>query len=250
MKKRFTTHHPFRIALFSLMLAISTGAKAQDIISESANTMLAANHELSAQPENRTVASDESPLGNAGKTAGDIILPIYVSNFNAIHDHDCSATLRWKTNTELGISEFYLEHSTDGISFNVIHSFLSDSKAEGHYYAYSYPYASNGANFFRIRTRDIMSDSNYGPIVRVLVSCFEPAIQAYPNPARNLINLRGVTTGQSLQLSNMFGKVMRNQVITTSEPSVDLDGLQPGIYVLVVNNEHGQEISRTRINKQ
>jgi hypothetical protein len=48
----------------------------------------------------------------------------------------------------------------------------------------------------------------------------------------------------------MFGKVMRNQIITNTEPSVDLDGLQPGIYVLVVNNERGEEISRTRINKQ
>ena len=79
---------------------------------------------------------------------------------------------------------------------------------------------------------------------------FEPAIQAYPNPARTLINIRGASTGQSLQLSNMFGKVMRNQVITNTEPTIDLDGLQPGIYVLVVSNERGEEVTRTRINKQ
>jgi hypothetical protein len=183
-------------------------------------------------------------------TPGEVVLPIYISNFNAIHDRDCSATLRWKTNTELGISDFFVEHSTDGITFNVVHSFASQGKAEGDYYAYTYPYASRGSNFFRVRTKDIMRDSNYGPIVRVLVSCFEPKIEAYPNPAQDAINVGGVSAGQTLQLSNMFGELMRNQTVTNGEARLYLDGLQPGIYVLVVANERGEEISRTRINKQ
>lgn len=178
------------------------------------------------------------------------VLPIYITNFNVIHDADCAAHLRWKTNTELGISDFFIEHSIDGVSFNEIYTMPSRGAAEGDYYSWSYNYAASGANFFRIRTKDIMSDSNYSPIVKVLVTCKEPTIEAFPNPAQDFLKVRGVSAGNTIQLSNMFGKLMRNQPAESSESNLDLHGLQPGIYVLVVTNERGEEIARTRINKQ
>jgi hypothetical protein len=187
---------------------------------------------------------------NENKPVSAQVLPIYITNFNAVHDADCAAHLRWKTNTELGISDFFVEHSVDGITFNEIYTFESQGKAEGDYYSYTYHYAANGANYFRIRTKDIMSDSNYGPVVKVLVTCKEPLIQAFPNPAQDYLKVRGVSNGNTIQLSNMFGKVMRNQSASSTEADLDLNGLQPGIYVLTVANERGQEITRTRINKQ
>ena len=177
-------------------------------------------------------------------------LPIYITDFNVTHEAACSATLRWKTSTELGVSYFNVEHSTDGVTFNDIYSFPSGGTAQGDYYAYTYRYATNGANYFRLRTHDILSDSNYGKVVRVLVKCDERPIEVFPNPAQDYLKIMGATAGENVQVSNMFGKILQARNLTSDDETLDLTGLQPGIYVLVVSNEKGEEVSRTRFNKQ
>lgn len=256
MNRRFTTRGRFQIAiLLCILIFCSSHTKGQESHISRIYSVTGAGVEPIAQLNGVISMLDLKPLVqkhsvNSKSTQTAIVLPIYISNFNVIHERDCSASLHWKTNTELGISEFFIEHSTDGIRFNVIHSFQSEGKAEGDSYSYTYPYAANGANFFRIRTKDIMRDSNYGPTIRVLVSCFEPTVQVYPNPTRSSINIRGVSPGQKLELSNMFGKTLRNQIITNDDARIDLDDLQTGIYLLIIANERGEQLIRTRINKQ
>jgi hypothetical protein len=95
-----------------------------------------------------------------------------------------------------------------------------------------------------------LAEYNYGPIVRVLVGCQGNPIQIYPNPAQDFLHLHGVANGETAYLANVFGKVMRTHLLTGSDGSLDLNGLQPGVYVLIVSNEQGQEVYRTRITKQ
>lgn len=177
-------------------------------------------------------------------------LPIYVTNFNVTHEEACSATIRWKTSTEIGVSEMFLEHSTDGVNFTDIYARPCAGTSEGDYYSFTYRHATSGFNYFRVRTRDILSDSNLGAIVRVLVTCDERPIEVFPNPAQEFIKINGAAAGQTVQISNIFGKVQLLKKLNSTDESLSLEGLQTGIYLLIVSNEQGQELSRTRINKQ
>src|SRR5436190_24280082 len=113
MSKEFTLNHLYRIlglyCLATLLLAVSFQAGAQRGPEIDKNSIAIAGYGPNAEPR---------------------ALPIYITDFNVIHDAPCIAKLHWRTNTELGMSDFFVEHSTDGITFDVLYSFPSNGEAE------------------------------------------------------------------------------------------------------------------------
>lgn len=76
---------------------------------------------------------------------------------------------------------------------------------------------------------------------------------AYPNPTVDVLNLHVVNDkleNLSYNLFDMNGKVLaKNSKITTSETTVSMQGLNQGIYFLVVNNNN-KAIKTFKIIKQ
>ena len=91
-----------------------------------------------------------------------------------------------------------------------------------------------------IRFRSICGNSNNLWIDNVNVS-FPAGItdkkpygefSVYPNPASDVINISGLPMNSEIQLTDLTGKLLMEQVATNSILTLEIHGLQPGVYVL------------------
>jgi hypothetical protein len=88
----------------------------------------------------------------------------------------------------------------------------------------------------------------------VAVGIAEPTkehfVSVYPNPARNIINLKPYKTLKAdIQFVNYIGTTLIDLRETTisSTYKLDISGLKPGIYFIKINAEGGQQITKVVI---
>jgi thiol-disulfide isomerase/thioredoxin len=78
------------------------------------------------------------------------------------------------------------------------------------------------------------------------------AIQVYPNPAEDLVNVTidaTLKSAFSLTLHDMTGKIIQTQSITSSSNALDLVDLSPGMYFINVKTSDGNAITKRLIVK-
>lgn len=63
-------------------------------------------------------------------------------------------------------------------------------------------------------------------------------VRVYPNPARDVINISEVVNAR-LSIFNMGGALVKSLEACNTGQSVDLRGLQPGVYLLLIEDNHG-----------
>lgn len=66
-------------------------------------------------------------------------------------------------------------------------------------------------------------------------------LQVYPNPAEDHFTIPEGTCAGMVRITDMAGKLVLSQ---SCSPSIDVRHLQPGIYHVVIGNEHMQRVSR------
>lgn len=64
----------------------------------------------------------------------------------------------------------------------------------------------------------------------------KPEISVYPNPAANVINIRGVESGTVTIYSIVGAKVMET-VLADGANKIDVSALNPGVYVIFINGK-------------
>lgn len=65
------------------------------------------------------------------------------------------------------------------------------------------------------------------------------ALNVYPNPAKDVINLDFAGEVEALQLSDLAGRVLLQQNAVSSTHTLDVRGLEKGVYVLTVATKDG-----------
>ena len=67
----------------------------------------------------------------------------------------------------------------------------------------------------------------------------------YPNPANNSIHIRHATPIQSIKITSVQGKVIKElRGSTQFLDTVNLSGLEPGLYIIVIESEGKVEYKR------
>lgn len=64
-----------------------------------------------------------------------------------------------------------------------------------------------------------------------------PGIRLYPNPATTTLNLGNLQQNAQISIFSMDGKLVKQQNITTSESTIDIEDFPKGVYLLKVNNK-------------
>jgi hypothetical protein len=73
----------------------------------------------------------------------------------------------------------------------------------------------------------------------------ENTVSLYPNPAQNILNIQNTANNLSkLQIYDLNGRLLQNHAMQTNEVSLDVSQLNSGIYLVVLENEMGHQISR------
>jgi hypothetical protein len=158
--------------------------------------------------------------------------------------------LSWTTNGEENNSGFRMERSADGKNFTEI-GMVSSLAVDGNSseklsYTYIDTKSLAGTSYYRMVQVDIdgkTTFSNIASVTRTGSNSIE--LSAFPNPAKSQLNvaLKGaVREGAMISITDMAGRLVWNQAVTTQQFNIDMSRFQSGIYLLKYSDNESKMV--------
>jgi hypothetical protein len=103
------------------------------------------------------------------------------------------------------------------------------------HYEYIHTSPSIGINYYRIKQVDYNGKYSYSDIVSVRYNG-NGETSIYPNPASSEVTIT-TTQPTSVQIMDVYGKVLKNQDISEGQNTINLSELPYGILIFVVGDQ-------------
>jgi hypothetical protein len=213
---------------------------------------------------NRTVTRVALPsFSNFYLTLGDRTnpLPVSLTAFSATVA-GANVNLAWTTATEKNSAGFEVQVSTTGSTYRKLAFVASKSPNSQQQQNYTYvdtEAGKTGTRYYRLRQVDLDGTESFSPVRTASFSgsAVATAPSAYPNPFTSYVdlNIDAATAGTApvrVQLIDMTGRIVREQLISVENASLRLnalDGLNTGLYLAKVSLPNGTT-QTLRIQKQ
>jgi len=188
-------------------------------------------------------------------------LPVSLTAFTATAA-GVNANLAWTTASEKNSSGFEVQVSNTGSDYRKIGFVTSkspNSQQQQNYTFVDTEAGKTGTRYYRLRQLDLDGTESFSPVRTVIFNgnTLATAVTAYPNPFTSYVdlNIDATTAGTApvrVQLIDMTGRVVREQVISVENASLRvnaLDGLRSGLYLAKVSLPNGAT-QTLRIQKQ
>lgn len=188
-------------------------------------------------------------------------LPVSLTAFSATAA-GVNANLAWTTASEKNSSGFEVQVSTTGSDYRKIGFVASkspNSQQQQNYAFVDTETGKTGTRYYRLRQLDLDGTESFSPVRTVSFngSILATAVTAYPNPFTSYIDLNidaamAGTAPVRVQLIDMTGRVVREQVISVENASLRvnaLDALRSGLYLAKISLPNGAT-QTLRIQKQ
>lgn len=180
-----------------------------------------------------------------------VFLPVTLTSFTGTLVNG-NGELKWVTEEEVNSAFYEVERSLDGQSFATIGKVISTNSATGSSYQYSDRTIASGKNYYRLKMVDIDGKFEYSHVIILNGSTGSVPYSVYPNPAngRIMVQYQPASKGAILRLVDMQGQLLKIYSLTigSTQMQLNLSGMKPGTYNLVINNGGEQKI--LRIQKQ
>jgi len=175
-------------------------------------------------------------------------IPLHI-NLSAVRNINGNVDLNWNVDKETSIKQYELEHSADGINFNVINTETSVfNNNAGAQYTKTDINSLRTANYYRIKA------TRYGNIVQysnvIMLDAVKSMFNIYPNPVvGNIINIEfgSMAIGKyGLQLVNSLGQIVFTSTEELSSNSTNKKialnkSILPGVYSLNIIAPDGKK---------
>ncbi|WP_293300055.1 T9SS type A sorting domain-containing protein [Pedobacter sp. UBA4863] len=139
--------------------------------------------------------------------------------------------LYWATATEVNLSRYEVERSTDGINFKAIAVIKPNATKSYNYTDFS---AQNGDNYYRIKNVDNDGDFGFSEISVVKLSLNKENVIAWPNPTGHKVTIKSNPWQQAV-LYDITGKQLLTQTLDAEGTAeIDLKRFENGVYLLKV----------------
>ncbi len=171
-------------------------------------------------------------------------LPVELTRFTAVWQAE-QAQLSWTTASEKNSAYFAVERSSDGHTFTRLGRVAGQgTTAQAHTYTWTDARAQQSATtlFYRLRQVDNDSTATYSPVRTVVTSAAtdQLALQAYPNPFQQQLDVRLATTQTgpaTVRLTDALGHVVAQRTLEVTAGSLllvldELQSLPTGLYLL------------------
>lgn len=182
---------------------------------------------------------------------GDIgVLPMELLSFRGMPVADGNQ-LEWSTGSERNSSHFLVEHSTDAERFDVIGSVealgTSTSTVE---YGFLHENAPNGISYYRLRLVDVDGSEDHSDVVAVMRE--QGSVLLYPVPVDDALFWSPLEEQASrVLIHDALGRTLVDApVLGHSIQGRSLEQLATGTYSVLLLNEHGATIARSRFLKR
>jgi hypothetical protein len=172
-------------------------------------------------------------------------LPVTLISYTAKAQNN-NALLNWKTASEINNSHFVIERSTDGKNFNQI-AIVNAKSAQGADYTYTDYNTTSGTNYYRLLQVDLDGKTTDLGVKSVKFNLQEVAINAYPNPATDFVNLSfdpGVF--DTAILVDVNGKVLSTLKIASVQniARIDLSNVNSGTYLVQLIGANAKTVKK------
>jgi hypothetical protein len=188
-------------------------------------------------------------------------LPVSLTAFSATVA-GANVNLAWTTATEKNSAGFEVQVSTTGTNYRKIAFVASKSPNSQQQQNYTYvdtEAGKTGTRYYRLRQVDLDGTESFSPVRTASFngSAVATTTSAYPNPFTSYVdlNIDAATAGTApvrVQLIDMTGRIVREQMISVENASLRLnalDGLNSGLYLAKVSLPNGAT-QTLRIQKQ
>jgi hypothetical protein len=69
----------------------------------------------------------------------------------------------------------------------------------------------------------------------------EVSFNVYPNPASNIISIKGVTLGSKVTIYNVLGKLVLSK---TTSNEIDVERLNRGVYIIKIRSQNNEVVRK------
>jgi len=179
---------------------------------------------------------------------GSIPLEIKLLDFTGVNEGKRNR-LDWSTAKESTGDKFTVQRSTDGRSFSSIGTVAATGKGIYNFYDEN---PASGMNQYRLLLTDTKGNQDFSKTITLMVrTSSDFAVEAYPNPAKDLVNVRitGVQGNNAqLVLMDVSGRIIRQTKMAGNTATMDMHDVVDGIYMLkYMDDAHSETI---KMNKQ
>ena len=186
-----------------------------------------------------------------------IILPVKLISITALRKTDKTISVSWKVENEINVTNYTVERSADGITFNRLSVkaplYNNGAKSDYNYLDVSPLFTDS---YYRIKALSHDGKIQYSATVKVEALNLPPSISVYPNPVinkeMNLVFVNKAMGTYDIKITNKLGQVVYNGEVVVStviaNKKISLADLKTaGIYQLTIRAKDGSTNSVRQI---
>ena len=165
-------------------------------------------------------------------------LPVSMLNFECLMLNERQVKVSWQTSTEINVSHFNVQRSTDGVNFNSIGKV--NAKGAGTYTSND-SLTTHDSRFttlyYRLEIVDKDGALSYSDIKEL--SFINSSLSIYPNPTKDYITINGGSV-KEVRISDVSGRM----VLRTNTWKIDIRSLLKGVYFIEINTTRDREVRK------
>ncbi|GAB3917951.1 CotH kinase family protein [Larkinella terrae] len=162
-------------------------------------------------------------------------LPVVFSGFS-LNKREEDVVVAWSTSSEFNNDHFVVERSTNAAEFFSLGEVPGRGNPDG---VESYQFIDSspfqGINYYRIRQVDVNGHVDFTPVKAINTNEDRLFPEFYPNPATDLLVLKGIEPGATIQVMDSQGRVKEQFKITQPEQQLSTRNYATGLYILHIN---------------
>lgn len=167
-------------------------------------------------------------------------LPVKYGSINVLDLGNNQNKIYWTTFNEINNDYFEVQHSMDGIDFEVIGMVTGNGNSNKEIdYAFIHKNPYQSLDYYRLKQVDYDGKHEFSPIVS-LSKKSTGNVHIFPNPTQGVLNFNGIQEETKVTIYDWSGKVIRNYE-NFANSFIDIQDIEAGMYIIsVINNDAAQ----------
>ncbi len=152
---------------------------------------------------------------------------------------DGNVVLTWEVVSEWNHSHYLIEWSPNGENWTELTRIKGSGTDNFQHqkYAYTHSDPTVGQNYYRLKAVDIDGAED---LLAVAFLRYDPApVSVYPNPAEDLIHVRGTFFSSSLTIIDILGRKFRKEVVFDGhlDAKINVSDIPNGVYFIIIDGQ-------------
>ena len=144
---------------------------------------------------------------------------------------------RWQTANEINVSHFYVQRSTNGRDFNIIHKEPAKNQALNNY-AFIDEAPNEGVNYYRIVSVDKDGKTSFSEVRNIGYRTRNNELRIFPIPAKDVVTV-GCRSAKTLRVINSLGQIVQQLNNATEQQIINIKQLSQGLYMVQITKANG-----------